>query len=207
MAVQWFYGADHARLGPFTASQLRDLKVRGQLQPTDMVWKEGVKNGLRAGAIHGLFESTTTTAVAVQTIDLPILSPVVEEPVLAPVATDVPVAAQDQVQEIIPESLVLTAISEDEVSALPVETAPVALPVTAPPRAKPPVVRMKRAVVECGAVIVSQDGERVRFRKKCVRCGFEESTNSVMRLMPGVNRQLFFCPKCRKQVGVSIRAL
>lgn len=207
MAVQWFYGTDQARLGPFSASQLRELKVRGELQPTDMVWKEGVKNGLPAGDIHGLFESTTTTAVAEQIVNPPILSPVVEEAALAPVATEVPESAQEQVHEIIPESLELTAISEEEALALPVESPPIALPVPAPLRAKPPVVRMKRAVAECGAIIVSQDGERVRFRKKCVRCGFEESINSVMRLMPGVNRQLFFCPKCRKQVGVSIRAL
>ena len=56
MATQWFYGANHARLGPFSAKQLKELKVQGQLQPTDMVWKEGIVNGLRAGDINGCLE-------------------------------------------------------------------------------------------------------------------------------------------------------
>ncbi len=237
MAVQWFYGANHARLGPFSAKQLKDLKERGQLKPSDMVWKEGVTNGLRAGDISGLFRIEPTTDLVVETADPPVLDPIIEKPEQVPVVTSAPKAVQEQAQAIAPEIVGLIAIPEDAEYALKVANArlllqtanvptpyplepppkescvtdaePTGLTVPAPvqPRPKPPVVKAKRAVVESGAILVSQDGERVRFRKKCVRCGFEESCNSVMRLMPGVNRQLFFCPKCRKQVGISIRAI
>ena len=237
MAVQWFYGANHARLGPVSAKQLKELKEQGQLQPSDMVWKEGITNGLRAGDITGLFRNEPTTTVVVETADLPVLNTLIEKPEELPVATNAPKAVQGQAQAITPQIAELIAIPEDAEYALRVANALLLLQkpnvptpyqlelppkepcvteaepgnqtVAAPvqPRIKPPVVRPKRAVVESGAVLVSQDGERVRFRKKCVRCGFVESCNSVMRLMPGVNRQLFFCPKCRKQVGISIRAM
>ncbi|HEV8062086.1 MAG TPA: DUF4339 domain-containing protein [Gemmataceae bacterium] len=237
MAVQWFYGASHAKLGPFSATQLRELKALGRLQPTDMVWKEGVKNGMPAGAILGLFGSIQPNAVVTETADLPIHQAAPEEAVVLPVATHVRVAAKELVQEIILEGLTLQAIPDErelalpaapallaienpsapiaaepepppvESSAISAEPKQLAIPVADKPRAKPAPVRMKRAIAESGAIIVSQDVDRVRFRKKCVRCGFEESTHSVMRLMPGSNRFLFFCPKCRKQVGVSIRAV
>jgi GYF domain 2 len=237
MAVQWFYGATHAKLGPFTAKQLRELKVLGRLKATDMVWKEGVKNGLAAGEIRGLFESMPANAVVMETADLPIPAAVPTEAAVVPAATEIPVAAQQQVPEIIPEPLESKALEDDRESTLraadtllalqntpvPIETErepppaetcetvskpkDLVTPASDQPRAKPAPVKMRRATVECGAIIISQDGDRVRFRKKCVRCGFEESCNSVMRLMPGVNRQLFFCPKCRKQVGIAIRAV
>ena len=184
-----------------------------------------------------MFGSEPITVPAVETADLPALTAVIEKPEELPVVPNIPIAVQDFAQVIFPESLQLQAIPEDAEFALRADEARLLLqksnvpapsepplpqkkscmtdseprelmsPAPLQPPAKPAVVRMKRAVAESGAVIVSQDGERVRFRKKCVRCGFEDTCNSVMRLMPGVNRQLFFCPKCRKQVGIAIRAL
>ena len=237
MAVQWFYGANQARLGPFSARQLKELTVLGRLKPTDMVWKEGVTNGLPASDIRGLFNSIQTEAVVITTADLPVLNTVLEHELVLPVETTSPVAATAPAAEIVREDLGLKSIPDgpeivvESVNlspALPIPGAPTAAEaepapakidptqvepkaLIAPgidrPRAKPPAVRLKRALAESGAIIVGQDGERVRFRKKCVRCNFEESCNTVMRLMPGLNRQSFFCPKCRKLAEVMIRAV
>lgn len=137
-------------------------------------------------------------------------------------------------QEIIPDDLELKAIPDDRVFALRaakallgsrptnatkepgLEASPARTcgepeehrtPVLDQPGAKAATVRKRRAMAISGAVIVSQDGERVRFKKKCVRCGFEDSCKSVLRIMSGINNQVFFCPKCRKQVAVSIRGV
>jgi hypothetical protein len=236
MAVEWFYGAKQAKLGPFTAKQLTELKVLGKLHPTDMVWKKGVKNGLPASEIRGLFGSEPGSAVALESSDMQIFDTPVDDLVSVPLAATIPVFPE-QAQELIPELLELIIIPDgkelvpsagDSIHASENPEAPIravlelppvkslapkngapdlASPPPIQPRAKPPAVRMKRAIAEGGAIILSQDGERVRFRKKCVRCGFEDACNSVMRIMPGVNRQLFFCPKCRKQVGVAIRTV
>ena len=237
MAVQWFYGATQAKLGPFSARQLKELSVLGRLKPTDMVWKEGVTNGLPAGDIRGLFNSKQADAVVISTTDLPVLSAVLERVLDLPLAIAFPVTATKQAAEIIREELepkdipgsreiaveplnsipalqIPDAPIAAELEPAPAEIAPTPLEpkvMVAPgmerPRAKPTAARPKRGIAEAGAIIISQDGERVRFRKKCVRCSFEESSNTVMRLMPGVNRQSFFCPKCRKLAEILIRAV
>jgi hypothetical protein len=56
-----------------------------------------------------------------------------------------------------------------------------------------------------GAVIISQDGDRVSFRKKCTKCGHEDASKSAMPIRNGVTRQSYFCPKCRKLVPVEIQ--
>jgi GYF domain 2 len=237
MAVQWFYGVSQAKLGPFSARQLKELSVLGRLKPTDMVWKEGVTNGLPAGDIRGLFSSIQADAVVITTADLPVPSAVLEHVLVLPFETASPVAPAKPAAEVIREDLGLKSMPDGreleaepvnsipglqfpdapiaaEVEPAPTNSAPTHLepkvlvaPAAERPRAKPPAVKVKRAIVECGAIIVSQDGERVRFRKKCVRCSFEESCNTVMRLMPGLNRQSFFCPKCRKLAEIMIRAV
>ena len=269
MANEWFYGPDKARSGPFSAKQIRELKVQGRLLPTDMVWKAGVKNGKLASEIRGLFSEViagpTIPVVVIQTLPgSPVSFPVLEETVALPLASLLPVALNVPVHLVIvdnsdlvpidehqeaaerassavflqthPEAPVrlvvhdvsdLVAIPEDQVfadrianeilafknpvisntglanSPAEIATAPV---VERPRRVEPP-VRVKRATADSGVIIISQDGERVRFRKKCTRCGCEDSCNSVLRMMPGINRQMWFCPKCRKQVSISIRVI
>src|SRR5438132_32286 len=52
MADQWFYDR---RFGPFSAAQLKELAARGRLEPTDMVWKEGMGKGVPAARVRHLF--------------------------------------------------------------------------------------------------------------------------------------------------------
>ncbi len=68
-------------------------------------------------------------------------------------------------------------------------------------------VRQGRATGVRGAVIISQDGEMVRYRKKCSRCGYEDVCRSTMKITQGVTRENFFCPKCRKMGEVVIQGV
>jgi ribosomal protein S27AE len=58
-----------------------------------------------------------------------------------------------------------------------------------------------------GAVIVSQDGTTVYFRKKCSQCGHEETGRSRLPIRNGVTRAGYFCPKCRKLRPVEIQGM
>ncbi len=65
--------------------------------------------------------------------------------------------------------------------------------------------RKRRAVALKGALLVSQDGEYVHYRKKCVDCGFEGGCRTTMRIGIGLTRAHFFCPKWRKRRDVQIQ--
>ncbi len=81
--------------------------------------------------------------------------------------------------------------------------AAIVTPVPPPARKKP--IRKSRATAVRGAVLIGQDGEMVQYKKKCTRCGTEESTRSTMRITIGTSRAQFFCPKCRKMSDVLIQ--
>ena len=55
MADNWYVGKNGSKSGPFSPSQLRDMASRGDLLPTDMVWRQGLANWVQASAIKGLF--------------------------------------------------------------------------------------------------------------------------------------------------------
>jgi hypothetical protein len=55
MSSAWYCTRDGKnRFGPFTSSQLRKLTKSGKLLPTDMVWKQGMTQWVRANQINGL---------------------------------------------------------------------------------------------------------------------------------------------------------
>ncbi len=54
MADQWHYGRNGQQFGPVTAQQLKQLVVSGQLQQTDLVWKQGMAQWVPAQNIKGL---------------------------------------------------------------------------------------------------------------------------------------------------------
>jgi len=53
--MEWYYSKDGEKQGPVTSKQLKELAASGQLQPTDSVWKEGMKEWAEAKAVKGLF--------------------------------------------------------------------------------------------------------------------------------------------------------
>ncbi|MGH9351713.1 MAG: DUF4339 domain-containing protein, partial [Terriglobia bacterium] len=56
MKHDWFYMQGADKHGPVSSSKLRELAQSGQLLPTDLVWREGMKDWKRARKIEGLFD-------------------------------------------------------------------------------------------------------------------------------------------------------
>ena len=45
---KWFYGRGGQQTGPVSSIEMRELVMRGQITPTDMVWREGMPNWIPA---------------------------------------------------------------------------------------------------------------------------------------------------------------
>jgi GYF domain 2 len=67
--------------------------------------------------------------------------------------------------------------------------------------------RKRRVLGVKGGVIQSQDGLVLRYRKKCLRCGYADTSLATMAIRSGVTRGNFFCPKCRKSQQVEVQAV
>jgi hypothetical protein len=57
MADQWYYAHQGQQAGPVSIEQLRQLAASGQLQPDDMVWKQGMTAWAPANTVEGLFSA------------------------------------------------------------------------------------------------------------------------------------------------------
>jgi hypothetical protein len=67
MAEMWYYTQDGKPMEPVPREELQRLAVSGLLKPTDLVWKDGMADWVRAGAASGLYsedEAITATEVA-----------------------------------------------------------------------------------------------------------------------------------------------
>lgn len=60
----WFFQKADARHGPFTADELRQKATTGELQPHDLVWREGMSQPVEARLVPTLFEPHTTAGSA-----------------------------------------------------------------------------------------------------------------------------------------------
>src|SRR4051794_23964580 len=62
MTSDWFYTQQgKAAPAPIPAAQLRQLALTGQLQPTDLVWQDGMPNWVPASSVKGLFAPASTS--------------------------------------------------------------------------------------------------------------------------------------------------
>ena len=68
-------------------------------------------------------------------------------------------------------------------------------------------VRKRRVLGVKGGVIMSQDGVVLRYRKKCLRCGYADTSITTMPIRKGSTRVNFFCRKCRKMRQVEIQGI
>lgn len=58
MPHNWHYTKESKKYGPITAAVLKELVKTGQLFPDDLVWREDMKDWIKAGAVKGLFRSS-----------------------------------------------------------------------------------------------------------------------------------------------------
>jgi hypothetical protein len=220
MADQWYYGPPAARLGPFTAQQLKDLAAAGKIQQTDTIWKEGLEQGVPATRVKNLFPASGSQLQAAAPPPAAPQPPPAESSSGNGEQPNPPAAVAEQAYREPASSAAQAADQESSTAAdnrqLPPRNpadssreAPPANPEdsTLAPTNKSPVggqPKKGRALSANGAVIVSQDGYTVYFRKKCTKCGFEDLSKSRMPIRSGTTRTGFFCPKCRKLRQVEI---
>lgn len=62
---QWYYATGGQQQGPVDAEVLRQLMAMGQLQPADLVWRQGMENWQPAASIPDLIPMETASAAAV----------------------------------------------------------------------------------------------------------------------------------------------
>jgi len=61
MAADWYYEIDGQQHGPVSAGQLRQLATTGELQPSHLIWKEGMPKKVPAGSAKALFRGISAT--------------------------------------------------------------------------------------------------------------------------------------------------
>ena len=54
--ANWYYGKNGQQCGPVDTDALKHLAETGQLQPADLIWREGRQNWAPASGEEGLFE-------------------------------------------------------------------------------------------------------------------------------------------------------
>jgi hypothetical protein len=54
---RYFYAQGDTEHGPYTATEMRDLAARGQIQPADVVWQEGSTQRHPATKVKSLFQN------------------------------------------------------------------------------------------------------------------------------------------------------
>jgi hypothetical protein len=54
MAQEWFYSQGDRKVGPVSAKELKVAATAGTLQPTDLVWTDGMKDWKEARTVKGL---------------------------------------------------------------------------------------------------------------------------------------------------------
>jgi hypothetical protein len=64
MAGEWYYAKNGQQLGPVSAEVLTRLAASGQVQPTDLVWSEGMPNWAPARTVRAIFPEAPPVPVA-----------------------------------------------------------------------------------------------------------------------------------------------
>jgi len=59
MESEWYYAVQGQQQGPVSSGELRQLVTSGRIQPSDMVWKQGMTQWVAAINVTGLFPAGT----------------------------------------------------------------------------------------------------------------------------------------------------
>jgi hypothetical protein len=195
MADQWYFAKGQDKFGPFTALEMREHAVSGRIQPTDMVWKEGVATGVPAGRVKNLFPNQVDILPSAPHDSAP--SPVANG--IAPHPSDADCSLSDLAQADSGQE------NDSETGTEASPPAPVQPPTALSPSRPPEKARKGTVTGATWAIIVGHDGRTVQFRKKCSKCGYVEMTRCTLPIRNGTSRTNFFCPKCKKSTDVEIR--
>lgn len=61
---EWYYARNNQQQGPVAVQLLQDMARSGQLQPTDLVWQQGMPNWIPASQVPQLFAAQPAPAYA-----------------------------------------------------------------------------------------------------------------------------------------------
>ncbi len=237
MADQWYFASDSEKVGPFSGAQLKELGALGKLQPTDTVWKAGIEKGVLAETVKHLFPHPAKAIVRVaDEPSLPPrpsngLSSFSISNTSAKLEPWLP-SSHDQAlrneEDLIPDGLMLKALQDqngsvnspdsEKIDERTPEPSPAMAGATDPGPKSPSITnsdrpstqkksRKARVIGVKGAIIIGQDGEIVQYRKKCLKCAYQDTCRTTMRIRGGATRERFFCPKCRKMSDVLIQGI
>src|SRR5438128_796622 len=67
MAARYFFAQGATEHGPYSADQMRELAIGGQIQPTDSIWQEGLQQRYPASCVKNLFQEPSAPADPVAT--------------------------------------------------------------------------------------------------------------------------------------------
>ncbi|HEY7159211.1 MAG TPA: GYF domain-containing protein [Gemmataceae bacterium] len=201
-------------LGPFSTAQLRALAAAGRLRPTDSVWKAGMAQAVLVTKVKNLFPTSPPRPHPPDAVSAEVPpAPISPTPTVSPSSPGLSGVLAAGPPPTPPEEVPGTP-KEHSPAAVAVPTVPPARPGTStqpsehkagPNAGTPSRPKMRRAIAGNGAVLISQDGYNVHYRKKCSQCGFEDTCRSTMLISIGTTRSHFFCPKCRKNREVQIQ--
>ena len=63
--VHWFYSANGGQAGPVSEVELKALAASGQLNPTDLIWRDGLADWMPASKLPGVFDVAAVTPAAI----------------------------------------------------------------------------------------------------------------------------------------------
>jgi DNA-directed RNA polymerase subunit M/transcription elongation factor TFIIS len=228
MSDRWYFAHKDGKKGPFSGRQLMEMAGAGQILRTDTVWKEGVEKGVAASKVQYLFPRAHAKAPPAMTGGLPPAATSSSRPMASgPSPLGLTAAVRPEVAPLsaaahpTPGELIQSESPEEAESGettLLCNSPPAAFPddIQLQPETPAPgtpqrtgshqrPVRKMRAIALSAATIVGQDGTNVKYRKKCTKCGHEDTSYTTMRITNGVMKAVFFCPKCRKKQDVKIQ--
>jgi GYF domain 2 len=214
MADQFYVGRGNRRSGPFSAARLRELAAAGWFRAGDTVWREGMASPVLAVKVKNLFPAAPPPADPAGSA-APVLGQASSLPAVG--EARLPAAALAHPEASVPSGGQGALPGPDAAGPSPPAPSPQhrtedaaapGIPVAKGPPARPPEpARKRRAVALKGAVVLSQDGHSVQYRKKCTQCGHEDTCRSTMLIGHGVTRTHFFCPRCRKSQQVQLQGM
>jgi GYF domain 2 len=203
MADIWYYAHEGLKSGPLSSRQLKDLADADLVFPIDTVWKEGTARGVLATKVKNLL-----TAKPVHLI-LPNAQSAPDEEMTPPPNTGDLITSRLEACPIVSAeaAAATTALAGNGTEPAPdgsTAVEAVDAPAAAAPRPQPLPTRRARATAGRGAEIVGQDGTTVKFRKRCIVCGYQDTCWHTMPIVNGLTRVSFFCPKCRKSRAAEV---
>jgi hypothetical protein len=179
VGTKWYYGRGSDITGPVSGAELSGLAAAGGVLPTDMVWRDGVEQGVPAGRVRNLLWPS---------------------PAAAPAEMVAPAAAGGTESD-----RPATEVSADPATPDPNSPEPNGSPES--PARWQPLPRPARAIAGKGVIIVAQDGTTVKYRGKCATCGREDASWKSIPIPRGLTRVWFFCPKCRRRQEGDIQGI